>query len=251
MRTVFLNHRKRRQPQHSWWVSLFWGHDQIGYRQMLPRIQYLTVSCTYLYVSPLPKNTHIIEGAPSKSCCLCTARSCFLLLATFASHYDRVPRLQVCTFSATICGQRKVAAGEEIDGVGMVMDTGSLAQLRAPVHLALVTISYHCLARCFPGRAFDWTGGEVRIWHRVGFTSAITISRRRGRWLFVLCIVEEDCLMEVHWALCSVSAKGFAVCKRASESHFSVWLINSVSSPGCPHNCPQYVCVQYESVSLY
>lgn len=33
-----------------------------------------------------------------------------------------------------------MAAGEEIDGVGMVMDTGSLAQLRAPVHLALVTI---------------------------------------------------------------------------------------------------------------
>lgn len=56
------------------------------------------------------------------------------------SHCDKVPRLQVCIFSATICGQRKVAAGEKIDGVGMVMDTGSLALLRAPIHLALVTI---------------------------------------------------------------------------------------------------------------
>lgn len=63
------------------------------------------------------------------------------LLATFTSHYDKVPRLQVCTFSATICGQRKVAAGEEMDGEGKVMDTGSLAQFRAPpIHLALVAI---------------------------------------------------------------------------------------------------------------
>lgn len=29
---------------------------------------------------------------------------------------------------------------KKIDGVGMVMDTGSLAELTAPVHLALVTI---------------------------------------------------------------------------------------------------------------
>ena len=36
--------------------------------------------------------------------------------------------------------KEKVAAGEEIDGVGTVMDTGSLAQLGAPIHLALVTI---------------------------------------------------------------------------------------------------------------
>lgn len=68
------------------------------------------------------------------------------------SNYDKVPRLQVSIFSATICGQRKVAAGEEIDGVGMVMDTGSLAQLRAPIHLALVTI---VLLPVFPGTAFD------------------------------------------------------------------------------------------------
>lgn len=33
-----------------------------------------------------------------------------------------------------------MAAGEVMDGVGMVMDTGSLAQLGAPIHLALVTI---------------------------------------------------------------------------------------------------------------
>lgn len=55
-------------------------------------------------------------------------------------HHDKVPRLQVCILSATICGQRKVAAGEEMDGVGMVMDTGSLAPLRGPIHLALVAI---------------------------------------------------------------------------------------------------------------
>lgn len=30
--------------------------------------------------------------------------------------------------------------GEEMDGVGKVMDTGSLAQLKAYIHLALVTI---------------------------------------------------------------------------------------------------------------
>lgn len=33
-----------------------------------------------------------------------------------------------------------MAADEEMDGVGMVIDTGSLAQLSAPFHLALVTI---------------------------------------------------------------------------------------------------------------
>jgi len=63
-----------------------------------------------------------------------------MLLPTFVSHGDKVPRLQLCIFSATICGQREVAAGEEMDGVRMVMDTGSLAQLRAPFHLALAPI---------------------------------------------------------------------------------------------------------------
>lgn len=33
-----------------------------------------------------------------------------------------------------------MAAGEEMDSAGMVMDTGSLAEFRAAVHLALVTI---------------------------------------------------------------------------------------------------------------
>lgn len=87
----------------------------------------------------------------------------------------------------------------------------------------------------------------MRIWHREGFTSMITIGHRRGRWLFVSCIVEQDCLMEVHCALCNVSGKGFVVCKRASESRCSVWLINSVSSLGCP----TVVVIQYEAVSLY
>lgn len=55
--------------------------------------------------------------------------------------YDEVPGLLVCVFSATICGQREVAVGEEMDGgTGTLMDTGSLAELGAPVHLALVTI---------------------------------------------------------------------------------------------------------------
>ncbi len=56
------------------------------------------------------------------------------------SRYDKAPGLQVCIFSATVCGQRKVAAGEEMDGVGVVMDTGSLALFRGPIHLALVAI---------------------------------------------------------------------------------------------------------------
>lgn len=34
------------------------------------------------------------------------------------------------------------------------------------------------------------------------------------------------------------SGKGFGVCKRASESRRSVWLINSASSPGCPTIVP-------------
>lgn len=74
----------------------------------------------------------------------------------------------------------------------------------------------------------------------------ITIDHRQGSWLFVSCIVEQHCLMEVHCALCSVSGKGFAVCKRASEPRCSVWLINSVSSLGCP----TIVLMQYEAVSL-
>lgn len=53
----------------------------------------------------------------------------------------------------------------------------------------------------------------MRIWHGEGFTSVITIGHRQGRWLFVSCIVEQDCLMEVRCALCSVSGKGFVVCK--------------------------------------
>lgn len=108
---------------------------------MFPRIQYLTGPCIYLYVSPLPKQTHTyLKVHLPKLLFMHSVELFFLLLATFVSHYDKTPRLQVCTFSPTICGQRKVAASEKIDGVGMVMDTGSLAQLRAPIHLALVTI---------------------------------------------------------------------------------------------------------------
>lgn len=87
----------------------------------------------------------------------------------------------------------------------------------------------------------------MRIWHWEGFTSLITIDHKRGRWLFVLCIVEQDCLMEVLCALCKVSGKGFVVCKRASVSRCSVWLINCVSSLGCP----AIVLIQYEAVSHY
>lgn len=87
----------------------------------------------------------------------------------------------------------------------------------------------------------------MRIWHRDGFTSMITIGHRRGRRLFVVSIVEQDCLMEVHCALCYVSGKGFMVCKRASESRCSVWLINSVSVLGCP----TIVLTEYKAVSLY
>lgn len=84
----------------------------------------------------------------------------------------------------------------------------------------------------------------MRILHRGGFfTSVITIGHRR---VFVSCIVEQDCLMKVHCALCSVPGKGFVVCKRA-ESRCSVWLINFVSSQGCP----TIVLIQYEAVSLY
>lgn len=74
----------------------------------------------------------------------------------------------------------------------------------------------------------------MRIWHGVGFTSVTTIGHRRGRRLFVAHIVEQDCLMELHCALCNVSGKGFMVCKRASEPCCLVGLINSVSSLGCP-----------------
>lgn len=35
------------------------------------------------------------------------------------------------------------------------------------------------------------------------------------------------------------SGKGFVVCKRASESRRSVWLINSASSLGCPAIVPR------------
>lgn len=79
------------------------------------------------------------------------------------------------------------------------------------------------------------------------FTSVITIGHRRGRWLFVSHIVEQDCLMELHCALCDVSGKGFVVCKRASESCCLVCLINLVSSLGCP----TVVLIEYEVVSLH
>lgn len=104
-----------------------------------------------------------MRGCTFQSCCLCTVWSFFLLLATFVSNCDKVPRLQVCMFSATICGQRRVAAGEEMDGVGMVMDTGSLAARRAPTRLALVTIvslprfSWHSLW-------LNWRRGEDLAW---------------------------------------------------------------------------------------
>ena len=170
----------------------------------------------YPYVRPLPKHTHTRTRywrCSFQSCCWRHSVELFLppLLATFTSHYDKVPRLQVCTFSATICGQRKVAAGEEMDGEGKVMDTGSLARFRAPTPPPHPPgISRHCLAPRFPGTAFDCTGGEVRIWHREGFTSAITIGHRQGGWwLFVSLIVGNgDCLMEVRCALCEVFWKG-------------------------------------------
>lgn len=131
---------------------------------MLPRIQYLTVSCSYLYVSPLSKHTHVLLTVHlPKLLFMHSVELFFLLLATFVSHCDKMPRLQVCIFSATICGQRKVAAGEEIDGVGMVMDTGSLAQLRAPHPPG---ISYHCLAPPFSWHSLwlNWLWGEDLAW---------------------------------------------------------------------------------------
>ena len=101
-----------------------------------------------MYVDVL--NTH--DGAPSKAVVYAHCGAFSPLLATFVSHCDKVPSCRSAFFSAAICGQRKVAAGEEIDGVGMVMDTGSLAQLTAPHPPG---ISYHCLAPRFPGKAFD------------------------------------------------------------------------------------------------
>lgn len=53
-------------------------------------------------------------------------------------------------FAATICGQREMAAGEERDTGGMVMDTGSLAQLGAPVHMVLVAIVSHSVSLAQP-----------------------------------------------------------------------------------------------------
>lgn len=85
----------------------------------------------------------------------------------------------------------------------------------------------------------------MRIWHGEGFTSLVTMEHKWGRWLFVLCIVKQDCLMEAHCVLCKVSGKGFVVCKRAPESRWTVWLINSVSSLGCPAIVP----IEYEAVS--
>lgn len=50
----------------------------------------------------------------------------------------------------------------------------------------------------------------MRIWHREGFTSSITIGHRRGGGgLFVSLIVGNgDCLMEVRCALFEVFWKG-------------------------------------------
>lgn len=87
--------------------------------------------CIYRHVSHL-KKAHTQK--PTFTNCIHSV-ALFVLLATLASHCDKMPRLQVCVVSATICGQR-VAVGEEMDGVGKVMDTGS----KAYIHLALVTI---------------------------------------------------------------------------------------------------------------
>lgn len=83
---------------------------------MLSRIQYLTVCCSYICLSPLLKQTHITEAAPSKAAVYAQCGAFYPLLAIFVSHGDKVPRLQVCIFSAIMCEQRKVAASEEIDG---------------------------------------------------------------------------------------------------------------------------------------
>lgn len=59
------------------------------------------------------------------------------------SHYDTMTKCQGCRsayFLPPYVDKERWQQVKKIDGVGTVMDTGSLAELTAPVHLALVTI---------------------------------------------------------------------------------------------------------------
>lgn len=98
----------------------------------------------------------------------------------------------------------------------MVMDTSSLAQLRATVHLASVSI---VSSSVFLAKPLIELARRLEFGKREGFTSTITIGLRGGRWLFVSCIVEQERLMDVHFALCI--GKGFVICNHdlADLSH--------------------------------
>lgn len=126
--------RKEEAAKASWWVSLF----RVTIKLLIDKFSkgYKSSHILYLSLRKSTLKTHT-QKHTFKNCIHSVAL--FVLLATLASHCDKMPRLQVCVVSATICGQR-VAVGEEMDGVGKVMDTGSLAQLKAYIHLALVTI---------------------------------------------------------------------------------------------------------------
>lgn len=69
--------------------------------------------------------------------------SFFLLLATFMSHYNTETKCQGCRSAYSLppyVDKERWQQVKKIDGVGMVIDTGRLAELTDPVHLALVTI---------------------------------------------------------------------------------------------------------------
>lgn len=90
-------------------------------------------------------------------------------------------------------------------------------------------IGSHCLVPRFPDKAFeDLALGGFYLGN----------NNRPQRWLFVLCIVEQDCLMEL---LCIVQRFWKGICGLQK----GIWIL----LPGLP-GCPIIVLIQYEAVPL-
>lgn len=156
------------------------------------------------------------------------------LLAKLTSHFTTAVRCQAWETACSLpphVDKRKVAAGEEDRWHEQSDGHRYLASPHS--HLPL-GFRHHCLPPCFAGAAFDWTGGEVRIWQTDGFPP-VTIGQQQGdvsifslhcgSWLSnggLLCIVMFLEKILFFFFLCEF------------KSRCSSRLINSLFVLGCP-----------------